>query len=310
MWQRIRGLRHSPPGPAGSDAERKLTFGAALEQSEQLFKSAETVDYSARPLLLFYGLSQAGRAIAAASTRASTPDEWQLNGHGIAVEKLDEQRLLSQCTVKNQNGKKGSFKQLAGLLGSASLPGDGALFGQLWSMVPELTRYPLTEQGAVHPVLRFGDTAMAAPGRAGWVKGIPAGEQGPGLEDFLSHYPGLHGTEPAGPPNDFSRGENDGTFTATRQWQLFPPATTTYLADDDTYLFPAVAGQSEVLHPLLLWWSLLFTLSMFARYHPSSWVAFLNIDQHQDSTALEVALDQALSICPQLIYSTIHAVSI
>ncbi|MCX5151640.1 YaaC family protein [Streptomyces sp. NBC_00320] len=38
-----------------------------MEQAQQMFKAAEVVGPQTRPLLVFYGLSQAGRAIAAAA---------------------------------------------------------------------------------------------------------------------------------------------------------------------------------------------------------------------------------------------------
>jgi hypothetical protein len=64
-WQSLRVLRAQPPGGVNSD-ERRAVFTAALEQSEQLMRAARDVGYAARPLPLFYSLSQAGRAIAAA----------------------------------------------------------------------------------------------------------------------------------------------------------------------------------------------------------------------------------------------------
>src|SRR6266511_1906721 len=63
VWQHLRALRHAPPGGAHS-GDRRKTFGSALEQAEQLLEAAATVGYAARPILLFYGLSQAGRAVA------------------------------------------------------------------------------------------------------------------------------------------------------------------------------------------------------------------------------------------------------
>ncbi|MGW1391953.1 YaaC family protein [Streptomyces nigra] len=64
VWRALRELRPEPPGYAGKGPRQKL-FSAALEQSEQLFTAAASVGPASRPLVLFYGLSQAGRAIAA-----------------------------------------------------------------------------------------------------------------------------------------------------------------------------------------------------------------------------------------------------
>lgn len=103
-WRNIRALRHEPPGLSNRGARRKV-FGSALEQAEQLFNAAEGIGYAARPILLFYGLSQGGRAIAAAC-RASTSD-WRLSGHGIAVKNLGQQVSLEDVKVADQGS--GSF---------------------------------------------------------------------------------------------------------------------------------------------------------------------------------------------------------
>lgn len=47
-----------------------------------MFKAAEVVGPQTRPLLVFYGLSQAGRAIAAAAVDLKGED-WNLTSHGI-----------------------------------------------------------------------------------------------------------------------------------------------------------------------------------------------------------------------------------
>jgi hypothetical protein len=39
-WRKIRALRASPPALAADDAERRAVFGAALQQSEELFVAA------------------------------------------------------------------------------------------------------------------------------------------------------------------------------------------------------------------------------------------------------------------------------
>ena len=66
--------------------QRRLLFSAALEQSEQQFLAARAVGVQSRPLNLLYGLSQAGRAVAAALTPEA--DDYQLKGHGISVESI------------------------------------------------------------------------------------------------------------------------------------------------------------------------------------------------------------------------------
>ena len=77
-WRGMRSLRADPPGLAVGD--RKATFVMALEQAEQLFIAAENTGPAARPLPLFYGLSQAGRALLATKVPG---DPWRPRSHGI-----------------------------------------------------------------------------------------------------------------------------------------------------------------------------------------------------------------------------------
>ena len=46
-WRRLRSLHHRPPEFAAR-GERKDTFSAALEQSEQFFRAADSVGYESR----------------------------------------------------------------------------------------------------------------------------------------------------------------------------------------------------------------------------------------------------------------------
>jgi hypothetical protein len=71
-WQPIRALRAAPTGSAAADHDRRATFVASLRQAEELAEAARVAGYAARPLPLFYCLSQAGRAIAAAHLPAVT----------------------------------------------------------------------------------------------------------------------------------------------------------------------------------------------------------------------------------------------
>lgn len=77
-----RHLIASPwrPGPTCAPAAhphpRRRTYVMALEQAEQMFHAAHSVGPATSPLLLFYGLSQAGRAVAAAAKPVTRPDGW------------------------------------------------------------------------------------------------------------------------------------------------------------------------------------------------------------------------------------------
>lgn len=56
----IRATRAEPPGRAGSDPDRRATYGAALQQFDELLAAAAVAGHASRPLPLFYALSQAG----------------------------------------------------------------------------------------------------------------------------------------------------------------------------------------------------------------------------------------------------------
>ena len=69
-----------------------------------MFRAAATVGVATRPLQVFYGLSQAGRAIAAAAS-GLTGDEWELAGHGIRCDSLTLRGPLAD--IRLEAGKAG-----------------------------------------------------------------------------------------------------------------------------------------------------------------------------------------------------------
>jgi len=115
IWSDLRSTRYSPPDEAGNDDERRATYVSALQQAEELFRAARSVGPASRPLLLFYGMSQAGRAIAAASVRVQSSD-WTLSGHGIKARNLTAQ--LPDITVQTESpSSRSSFCRLSVILG-------------------------------------------------------------------------------------------------------------------------------------------------------------------------------------------------
>lgn len=129
-WRMIRSLRHDPPGYASSGVRARI-FDAALEQAEQLFRAAESVGPQARPLLLFYGLSQAGRAICACAVNVTNNDA-SLSGHGIKVDDLAvaNNASLADLVVRPENG---AFRQVAKALESSDFS-EQARLGDLWGL--------------------------------------------------------------------------------------------------------------------------------------------------------------------------------
>jgi hypothetical protein len=320
VWRHLRALRHQPPGWA-SRGERRLVFGAALEQAQQLFAAAASADYASRPILVFYGLSQGGRAIAACSTEAKSG--WQLKGHGIDVPDLDQRPELPDLTIGDKG--KGSFTQLTPLLHSGSLP-TGASLGQTWLTIPDLpTTPPPVGNGANYlPTLRLAHLSEdGRPEFSSWIEGMPRRFAEPYTEDefveFCSSYPTLAGSvgRPVAsqPP---LLDEERQSVQVRRGWTLADSDdpgkfhnrhTRPYLGDNDRYIFPSIGGDQQALHPLLAWWAVLFALSMLARYQPNTWTACLDIDTSPYAEPLETLLDRALLTGPELLLHAIRSVS-
>jgi len=81
-WTALRATRWDPPSAAKATADRMRTYVFALEQAEQMFAASRNVGQATRPVLVYYGLNQAGRAVAAAAA-GRNDDMWRLSGHGI-----------------------------------------------------------------------------------------------------------------------------------------------------------------------------------------------------------------------------------
>ena len=221
-WRRRRA---SPPIPAGSSQTRADTFRSALEQAEQQFRAAASVDYDSRALNLYYGLSQAGRAVAAAA-RGLGQDEWSLHAHGLEWPHLAEAGVnVSTLTVKPDGKARARFTCLSEVLGSP-LP-ELVTLGELWPLMYETTLHaPLgaTLYGPL-PVSLGERMSVGAHGadNAGislppTIIAVPV-EERPQLADFLARYPALQDWRrrpPSGP--EIGWPERDSPLWL--QWEL------------------------------------------------------------------------------------------
>ncbi len=309
-------MRHDPPGLA-TKPHRRQVFGAALEQAEQLFAASAAVEVTARPLTLFYGLSQAGRAIAAAFSE----EPWQLQGHGIAARNLQGDFL----SVELQNKGDGSFTRLASVLDSPSLPSPVPL-RQVWATLPEALDHPLPTQEGDLPLLRLWPERMGRMVLSrvcnGWLCGFPsslAQDSDPkeAVTQYMSHYPSAAGWEISVADEIPLRMEEDPGWRVCvhLRWMLttdhpgqgpyrearLREVGVQYRDDDALWVPPAMAGNTQPLHPLLVWWAVLYGLSMVARYQPARWTEHLDVDKSALAVPLETVLDGALDACPELI---------
>jgi hypothetical protein len=230
-WQEIRALRAKPPGLAESDENRRETVAAALRQAEELSEAGAVAGYAAKPLPLFYSLSQAGRAISA----AHRGDGWKLRGHGLKVAEATTADCLD-TTVEPSGSDNSSYSGVTDAIGSPMLAGTAKL-SQLWGANPDLIEVPLPRSvgDQIRPIrvplgvqstigLPFGQTDpdVQQTSTGGFitlsveVDGETAGE----IANYLGSYPtltdatvfkqGPSGTEPADPADRIERQNWDG----------------------------------------------------------------------------------------------------
>jgi YaaC-like Protein len=330
-WRALRSLRYDPPCYAGSGARRRV-FGSALEQSEQLLRGSSNVGYESRPLLLFYGLSQAARAISAAAPVAG--DKWQLQGHGIKCSNISEDTELAKLRVVDDGD--GSFPRVAAILGSASLPQEVEV-GRLWSMIPEAMDYPLPHTDDYPPTLglfpkesakpRDDFVLLLTPKVGGYLCGIPARYFGaPGehedLQTYLiEFYPSIAGFQILNPDGQSTQDPSWG-HCVQLQWTLSEPLGSAaargqhvmnmgarYPVTEDrevAWIVPRPAVGEDMHDLVMAWWAVLFVLSLLARYHPDRWLRLLHVDRSPASVAIERLLDLAPQKIPELVLQAIR----
>jgi YaaC-like Protein len=335
-WGDLRALRSGRPGFA-ADPVRGDVFDAGLEQCEQLLRGAASLGYASRPLNLFYGLSQAGRAITAAWSppQFGPENSWRLAGHGITAAPLDLD--LDALTV-HDSGKAppdtstkplSSFPAVARTLGSASLQ-RSVKFVDLWAYLPEAADRPAPGDDDRWGPLRLepGTQIDRPPGHLRvlgiWSHNWPNeqlhawAQQGMALNNRVAaaleaHYPDAPRPYVKGLQVPFETGWfgergavlfnvdlGEPTDTIGQQW-FFDTMGTKYRGAQ--YWFPAVGGQR--LHPLIVWWAVLYALSMLARYEPQRWADVIRVNTSRWAVPLEHLLNGALDALPEVIFAAL-----
>lgn len=338
-WGDLRALRSCLPGFAATDRDRGDVFDAAMEQCEQLLRGAAELGYASRPINLFYGLSQAGRAITAAWSppQFGPQKSWRLAGHGITAAPLD--RDPDALTVHDTGSELPStspkplpsFTAVARTLGSDRLP-RRVKFVDLWSYLPEAVGRPAPGDDNRWGPLRLqpGTQISNPPGYLQvlgvWSHNWPneqLGEwvgAGMALNDHVTtalaaHYPDAPRpyVEGLGMPFQtawfgergavlFNVDLGRATDTIGQRW-FYDTMGTKYRGVQ--YWFPAVGGQR--LHPLIVWWALLYTLSMLARYEPHRWAEMIRVNSSRWAVPLEHLLNAALDALPEVIFAALSA---
>jgi hypothetical protein len=305
---------------------------SALEQAEQMFRAATVVGAATQPLLLFYGLSQAGRAIAAAS--CVDHNAWQLMGHGISCQDLTGD--LRNVKIRTEKpGKASSFVRLSEILGSP-LWNEPVSLQKLWETIPSNHEWPLSqdEQSSRMPLLAVPDfygieshplLTVAVCYFPSWV--VHSSQPSDDLALYLADFPGIDGydsyqrlgrevnsapkfnfhTDGRGELNiNWYANEHQSSRIAERQEFL---NNMTHLYQGQRWFFPDVTSARKPLHPLMAWWTVLYTLSMLARYHPAEWVQHIDVDSSPLAVTLERVLNSAIHIVPSIIMETMNEVT-
>src|SRR5690242_12982400 len=134
-WRAIRRGRADPPALAAEHEDRKSVFQSALAQAEELWDAATVAGPASRPLPLFYCVSQAGRAVCAAWTRA---DEWRPRHHGLRRRESDatapEARALDYAAAVTSQ-PLGIYTMVAEATASSTFEGF-ATVADLWASLP------------------------------------------------------------------------------------------------------------------------------------------------------------------------------
>jgi YaaC-like protein len=323
IWQNLRATRAHPPGRAASGDERASVYRAALEQFDELMRAAAAVGPSARPLPLFYAVSQSGRAIAAARG-----DVFQLRSHGLGMNRDETADLLERLVDPVPNTKRpDSFGHVARAIGSAALSAPVAI-GELWAANPDLRLTPPPNLAATWlPALYVVPEEPDVPGFAytlsadvrTQVHGLPPfvaeDESEEYIAEVLEACPGAEGFRLTEPPLLVDRGDfgwstrvlwkADGTSSRDRRRKLDDIAPE-HRFTDGRWLVPRVGKGADALSPFMLWWALLFALSNLARYDPNVWMDALALNSSPLAVPLAAILDDALDAVPHLVLDALR----
>lgn len=309
-WRTIRTVRSDPPVQIAKmlRGSRRTVFQTALEQAQQQFAAASLVGYESRPLNLFYGLSQAGRALAAASEhlydRNLDPrcSRWESTSHGLEFAPEGDLAAFWSQSVAIKPSEGDTFSRTSIAVESpfedVNRPRLGALVAQLPEFTVEWPQFSWPQSVVAH-----------VEGAPDWRIRLPLidqDDQKGGWSQLQSIYPALRGLTFDGNARAFFDGERQMFRVPVSADRVEALGMAAYLQGasphlGDRYLIPAVGGSSQALRPLMTWWLLLFSFSMLARYHPKRWTEVLALDSSKVASQVEHLLDLAISVVPEMI---------
>ena len=301
---RIQALRASPPGYATRGIRREI-FGSSLEQWDALLAASGAVIPSVSPILLFYALSQAGRAVCAARV-AGQP--FRPRRHGLSIG--DPAGDIGALTVSPEGGANSSFAMFCRAVGTEPLA-EPTTLGALWAANSHLTttsRLGAPAAPAI-PVGAIGGDGVRALLAGSIAEGLPTDESEAAdeLTRRLVLYP--HASDGLQVRNELRREGPNGTSQVEVRW-LSRDGTPKKLdmvvggfgrPNSGHFLRPALNQAGDVLDILPLWWATLLALSSLARYHPEAWRGVLTRDRSPEAVPVEDALQIGREILPWLL---------
>jgi YaaC-like Protein len=160
----MRSLRADRPRFAARGA-RARTFGAGLEQAEQLWLASQNVGAIASPLLLFYGLTQAGRALCAAGIPGAAWEGAHRHGLHFQLTAPAEGSPLELRNVGVRTDDEGLVNQVADVVGSPVLSDSASLSDLISSLDSDL--YFDDDQYSASRPLEVYEYGLLLPGKFG-----------------------------------------------------------------------------------------------------------------------------------------------
>ena len=316
----IRARRADPGGLADGDASRSALCTAALQQFEDLMAAASAIGPAARPLPLFYALSQAGRALLAIWSRDEDAVSGQPDNHGLSTGRAPnggEHGLLLTKESPAGHPSRRHFDRVATAINSPVLT-DEIDLGALLASLPEMTDYRILDDWPVvasfTPLHNYDDPSNSD----GLISTVAVGADAiQSLEEFelFNHkYPSLARFDPAiynGRTQELPRYytvQSEGGLSvqvdfhlpdrdAAKWWDDMAPE---YRWSGRRWIRPSFDGANRPPIPLMTWWAALHAVSNLARYQPVAWTAAIDRNSSKIAVLLERFLDLALEVIPHL----------
>lgn len=335
-WDSLRRMRSKPPTEM-KGAKRSI-FSAALEQSERLWEGAQRVGPEAAPMLLFYSISQAGRAIVAALGPGADWRSKQSHGLSFELNSPNAAQALQHALIKPHG--MGLFQQVSSLVRAEALQVP-VLLTDLIAALP-LANLPVA--GDSKPALTAQWATIGGPDSQLFLSPIPdsmiASElhaspnnhqyrmdvlaDKSSLHPWLAHYPRLrpmlsqlrvrqvdreHVLDPQAPWGVALLHPHTGLGTNTRalrQGVLDALLSEPWELNARGILLPALTKQDTSVGPLMTCWLILYAFSMLSRYYPEEWVALLDVDRSEAAVPLERMLTDGIAAIPPLLLSALQ----